>query len=252
MLQNPPCGTGGACLESRPMTDLVQLPSLRLDRSRQVAPQVFEALRDLIISVTLEPGTVLARAELAEHYGVSQTPIRDALMRLGDEGLVDIFPQHATVVSRIDVDAALQAHFLRRSIELEILVSVCALPEAPRAALVERMASQLAVQKAALRRTDYDAFSVADLAFHQAMYLAAAVPSLWDLVRQRAGHVDRLRRLNLPARGKAQAVVADHEEILEALRTRDLSRATQALRRHLAGTLSFVDKVREMYPDWVD
>lgn len=234
------------------MTELLQLPPLRLDRSRQVAPQVFEALRDLIISVTLEPGTVLARAELAEHYGISQTPIRDALMRLGDEGLVDIFPQHATVVSRINVDAALQAHFLRRSIELEILVGACALPDAAHGALVAKLADQLALQKAALRRTDYDAFTEADQRFHLAMYLAAGVPSLWDLVRQRSGHVDRLRRLNLPARGKAQAVVADHEAILEALRTRDLAGATQALRRHLAGTLSFIDRIRESYPDWLD
>lgn len=234
------------------MTELAQLPPLRLDRSRQVAPQVFDALRELIISVALEPGTVLARAELADHYGVSQTPIRDALMRLGDEGLVDIFPQHATVVSRIDVDAALQAHFLRRAIELEILASVCAMPEAAHEALMAHLAGHLAVQKSALRRTDYGSFSVADLAFHQAMYEATCVSSLWDLVRQRSGHVDRLRRLNLPARGKAQMVVADHEEIVAALRARDLPRATQALRKHLAGTLSFIDKIRETYPDWLD
>ncbi len=252
MLRNPGPATALPCLESRSMTELAQLPSLRLDRSRQVAPQVFEALRDLIISVTLEPGTVLARAELAEHYGVSQTPIRDALMRLGDEGLVDIFPQHATVVSRIDVDAALQAHFLRRAIELEILVAVCGLPQATHEALMDRLGGHLAVQKSALRRTDYDGFAAADLAFHQALYHAAAVPSLWDLVRQRSGHVDRLRRLNLPARGKAQAVVADHEAILEALRARDLAGATEALRKHLAGTLSFIDKVRQTYPDWLD
>lgn len=227
------------------------LPPLRLDRSRQVAPQVLEALRELILSVTLQPGTVLARAELAEHYGVSQTPIRDALLRLGDEGLVDIFPQHATVVSRIDVDAALQAHFLRRAIELENLAAACALEDDAHAALTDTLAAQLSQQKAALRRTDYTAFEAADQAFHHAMYEAAKVPALWDLVRQRSGHVDRLRRLNLPAKGKAQAVLADHEAILAALRARDLPGAAQALRTHLAGTLSFIDKVRAAYPDWL-
>lgn len=83
--------------------------------------QVFDRLRDAIVSLELAPGTVLARHVLAEQFGISQTPIRDALMRLGEEGLVDIFPQHATVVSRIDVPAAREAHFLRRSIELEIV-----------------------------------------------------------------------------------------------------------------------------------
>ena len=67
----------------------------RLDRDRQAAPQVFERLRGMIISLALPPGSPLSRAELAGQFGVSSTPIRDALMRLEEEGLVDVFPQYA-------------------------------------------------------------------------------------------------------------------------------------------------------------
>ena len=94
-----------------------QVAPFKLDRTRQSAPQVFEVLRELIVSVQLEPGAVVQRTELVDYFGISQTPIRDALQRLGEEHLVDIFAQHATVVSRIDLSAALQAHFLRRAIE---------------------------------------------------------------------------------------------------------------------------------------
>ncbi len=93
----------------------------RLDRDRQAAPQVFERLREMIVSLKLPPGSALSRAALAAQFGVSSTPIRDALMRLEEEGLVDVFPQHATVVSRIDVRLAQQAHFLRQALELEIV-----------------------------------------------------------------------------------------------------------------------------------
>src|SRR3954453_4662551 len=93
----------------------------RLDRDRQAAPQVFERLRGLIITLALPPGSALSRAELAAQFGVSSTPIRDALMRLEEEGLVDVFPQHATVVSRVDLGRAQQAHFLRQALELEIV-----------------------------------------------------------------------------------------------------------------------------------
>src|SRR6185295_11018224 len=93
----------------------------RLDRDRQAAPQVFERLRGMIITLALPPGSALSRAELATQFGVSSTPIRDALMRLEEEGLVDVFPQYATVVSRIDIRLAQQAHFLRQAIELEIV-----------------------------------------------------------------------------------------------------------------------------------
>src|SRR6478672_10737029 len=93
----------------------------RLDRARQAAPQVFERLRNAIIALELPPGAPLSRAELAAQFGVSSTPIRDALMRLEEEGLVDVFPQYATVVSRVDVRLAQQAHFLRQAVELEIV-----------------------------------------------------------------------------------------------------------------------------------
>ncbi len=233
------------------MNGLKKLPALKLDRTRQSAPQVFEALREAIVSVQLEPGTLLQRAELAEHFGISQTPIRDALIRLGEEQLIDIFPQHATVVSRIDLSAALEAHFLRRAIEIEILKTLCALPQPELGALIQRLKFHLGVQEATLKPLDVHRLASADQAFHKEMYDAAQVSSLWTLVRKRSGHVDRLRHLNLPAKGKAQAILQDHRDILEALEKKDEKAAEAGLRRHLAGTLSFVKDMKKRFPDWI-
>ena len=232
------------------MNVLEKIAPLKLDRTRQSAPQVFEALRQAIVSVQLEPGTVLQRTELADHFGLSQTPIRDALQRLGEENLVDIFAQHATVVSRIDVAAALEAHFLRRAIELEALRTVCDLPGDLHSALMTRLRSHLSSQQRALQPLDVSLLAQADQAFHREMYEAADVASLWSLVRKQSGHVDRLRHLNLPAEGKAEAIVKDHGAILEALERRDPAAAEAALRQHLAGTLSFVQDIQARYPDW--
>ena len=233
------------------MNASVQLAPLKLDRTRQSVPQIFEALREEIISVQLEPGTVLQRAEIAAHYGVSQTPVRDALQRLGEEQLVDIYPQHATVVSRIDLAAALQAHFLRRSIELEILRTLCQLAPAAHEALMLKLQQHLKLQEGLLKPLDVPALAAADQAFHKELYEAADVGPLLELVRKRSGHVDRLRRLNLPAKGKAQAIVQDHRAIVAALARQDAEAAEQALRRHLAGTLSFIDGIQERFPEWI-
>lgn len=233
------------------MDVIERIPPLRLDRSRQAAPQVFEALRELILSLELPPGTVLPRAELAERYGVSQTPVRDALMRLGEEGLVDIYPQHATVVSRIDVGAARRAHFLRRSLELEIVRELALGDAAAIAALLPRLREQIARQGRALTVQDFGAFTEADHEFHRAMYEAAGLRDLFMLMRQRSGHVDRLRRLHLPTKGKAQAVVRDHKAIVEAIEARQPDAAQAALRAHLGGSLAFVDAVRQQHPEWV-
>jgi DNA-binding GntR family transcriptional regulator len=222
--------------------------SPRLDRSRQAAPQVFERLREAIISLELEPGTPLSRAELAEEFGISQTPIRDALLRLGEEGLVDIFPQHATLVSRIDVDAAQQAHFLRRSIECEI---ARVLASAPGDDLLARLRAQIDVQMALMGDSSLREFIGADRAFHRLMYDAAEVPDLYELVQRRSGHVDRLRLLHLPTQGKQQAIVRDHRRIVEAIARGDADGAQRAVRDHLSGTLAQLDAIRKKYPAYL-
>lgn len=229
-----------------------RIPATRLDRSRQAAPQLQESLRERILALELPPGTVLPRAELAERFGVSQTPVRDALLRLAEEGLVDIFPQHATLVSRIDIPTALRAHFLRRALELEIVRELCAAPDSLRQALLARLRVQLSSQARAQAAADYAAFTEADREFHHAMYAALDMHDLWQLTRQRSGHIDRLRRLNLPARGKVAAVIRDHRAIVEAIEARDAARAQDAVRTHLAGTLTFVDEVRRRHPEMVN
>jgi DNA-binding GntR family transcriptional regulator len=226
-----------------PKPDLYQL-----DRSRHVAPQVFEHLREMIISMTLIPGTVLSRTELAAQYGISQTPVRDALIRLGEEGLVYIFAQHATVVSAIDVRLARQAHFLRRSIELEV---VSTLASAADPALIAALKTSLNRQRIMLEAEDFAEFSLSDQAFHRQMYEAAEVPDLWQLVRRQSGHLDRLRRLHLPAPGKAKAILQDHTNIVEAIAKGDSAAAQNGLRRHLSGTLSIIEEIRERFPSYL-
>lgn len=227
------------------------LPPLKLDRSRQAAPQVEQALREAILALALPPGTVLQRAELAERFGVSQTPVRDALLKLGEDGLVDIYPQHATIVSRIDVPAALRAHFLRRALELEIVRELASRDADALVPVLALLRERIAQQKKALAARDYSTFIDLDRAFHRAMYEAAGYAELWPLIRQRSGHVDRLRRLHLPTRGKGQDILRDHQAIVDAVARREPEAAAAALRSHLAGTLTFVDEVRQRHPGWV-
>ncbi|MBZ6074860.1 GntR family transcriptional regulator [Microvirga puerhi] len=220
----------------------------RLERRRQAAPQVFERLRDAILSLELTPGTALSRTTLANQFGVSSTPIRDALMRLEEEGLVEVFPQHATVVSRIDLTLARQAHFLRRSLELEIVRSLALAPE-PR--LIARLNGILAQQQVLMDAQDLRAFEAADQDLHRSLYEAAHMQDLWLLVRSRSGHIDRLRRLNLPSPGKIQGIMQHHKLIVQAVADGKPDAAQQHLRDHLSGTLSHVDEISARYPGYV-
>lgn len=226
----------------------LELPEFTLDRSRHAAPQVFERLRDMIIDMTLTPGTVLSRTELAARFGLSQTPIRDALQRLGEEGLVDIFPQHATVVRPIEVALAREAHFLRNAIELEVVLTLASRPDP---ALIAKLRSNLARQRLVAAEDDLHEFTLADQAMHQMMYVAAGVPNLWQMVRSQSGHIDRLRRLDLPSPGKLERVLGDHTALVEAIERGDGAGAQAVLRRHLSGTLRNIDDIRKRHPSYV-
>jgi DNA-binding GntR family transcriptional regulator len=231
MLRRPPTGSAG-----------------RLDRDRQAAPQVFERLRKLITSLELPPGSPLSRTALAEQFGVSSTPIRDALMRLEEEGLVDVFPQHATVVSRIDIGRAQQAHFLRQALELEI-VKALALKHSGQ--LTGELNDTIARQQKFARAGDFEKFMAADNDFHQQLYAATGNQELWDLVRSRSGHIDRLRRLHLPTPGKAQDILRHHKLIVTAIGAGQPDDAQRHLRKHLSGTLGYLGEIRARFPEYL-
>jgi DNA-binding GntR family transcriptional regulator len=220
----------------------------RLDRDRQAAPQVFERLRELIISLELPPGSPLSRTTLAKQFGVSSTPIRDALMRLDEEGLVEVYPQHATVVSRIDIDRAQQAQFLRQSLELEI-VRVLALDHSEQ--LVDELTGTIALQQQSAKAGDFAKFMAADDDFHQQLYAGAGKSDLWALVKSRSGHIDRLRRLHLPSPGKAQDIVRHHKLIVTAIGANEPDEAQRHLRKHLSGTLGYLAEIRARFPEYL-
>jgi DNA-binding GntR family transcriptional regulator len=220
----------------------------RLDRDRQAAPQVFERLRGMIISLRLPPGSPLSRAALAGQFGVSSTPIRDALMRLEEEGLVDVFPQYATVVSRVDVRLAQQAHFLRQAVELEIVRGLAVSRDIAVAADLNRTIAQ---QQQFAKAGDFEKFMTADNEFHAQLYAASGKQDIWVLVKSRSGHIDRLRRLHLPSPGKAQDIVRHHRLIAKAIGSGEPDEAQKHLRTHLSGTLSELGRIRADYPEYL-
>ncbi|HVY20788.1 MAG TPA: GntR family transcriptional regulator [Bauldia sp.] len=226
----------------------VPLGDIPLDRARRAAPQVYEWLRDRIISLDYAPGTTLSRVDLVRRFGLSQTPIRDALMRLSGEGLVDIFPQSTTQVARIDLRQATQTHFLRRSLEIEIVRQLALAPDKP---FVPRLNAIVAEQRAQYAAADLVTFEANDKAFHRVLYESANVPDLWTLIRDRSGHIDRLRRLDLPSPGKIEQILASHSGIVEAIASSDPAAAQSRLREHLSGTLSHIDDIRAAHPSYV-
>ncbi|MYM75366.1 FCD domain-containing protein [Duganella sp. FT134W] len=220
----------------------------RLDRSRNAATQVFEHLRELITTLALKPGVSLQRNDLAVYYGLSSTPIRDALTKLSDERLVDIYPQQATEVRAIDLQSAIQAQFLRLSLELEVADQ---LAQQVTPQLITTLRNLISQQELALSHGDFDTFGKVDMSFHRQMFVSANVEKLWHWVRQQSGNLDRLRRLHLPIEGKAVKILADHSSIVDAIEAGDSAQAMHQVRSNLSGTLAQIDAIRIKNPGYL-
>ena len=169
-------------------------------------------------------------------------------MRLEEEGLVDVFPQYATVVSRIDVRLAQQAHFLRQAVELEIVRGLAISHDG---ALAAELNAAIARQQQFAKAGEFEKFMAADNEFHAQLYAAADKQDIWTLVKSRSGHIDRLRRLHLPSPGKAQDIVRHHKLIAKAIDAGDPDEAQKHLRTHLSGTLSELARIRARYPEYL-
>jgi DNA-binding GntR family transcriptional regulator len=214
---------------------------------RSAAEAAYHALREAVISLVLPPGAVVARAAIATRLGISQTPVREALIRLQEERLIEVVPQSATRVAPIDLASAREAQFLRLSVELEILRR---LAQAPNPALAVTLKAEVARMEAARAAGDEAGFVAADDAFHAALYAEAGVPRLRELVRSRSGHLDRLRRLHLPTPGKADTILHEHAALAEAILAGDAAAAERHLRAHLSGTFAEVERLRAEAPQF--
>jgi GntR family transcriptional regulator, rspAB operon transcriptional repressor len=212
------------------------------------AQRVYEHLRGRIISLDLPPNTLLSRADLAREYDVSQTPLREALQRLEAEGLVNIFPQSRTEVTRLVTAEIQEAHFLRIAIETEVLRRLAL---ACNPAILNRLKTIVTMQEAlAGNLAELPAFQELDELFHQTLLAGVGHERLHALLRARTGHLNRLRRLDLPGSGKIARILAGHGAIIAALEARDPEAAQAAIREHLSQTISRLEELRAQRPDY--
>ncbi|WP_448191000.1 GntR family transcriptional regulator [Azospirillum sp. sgz301742] len=216
-----------------------------LNRSTTAAAGIYRNLRTDIVSLRRKPGEAIVEKQIAETFGVSRTPVREAVLKLADEGLIEIFPQSGTFVSRIPVCALPEASVIRKALE-EATV---------RLAAQRATRSQIAQLRACLERQhevdaahDADGFHQADEAFHALIAKIAGYPGFWTVTQQVKVQVDRCRRLTLPMPGRIGTVIAEHEAIVEAIASHDPDRAVRALADHIDGLRLTIDDVRHATP----
>ncbi|BAF89339.1 regulatory protein [Azorhizobium caulinodans ORS 571] len=218
-------------------------------RAIPASARIHAALREQIIGMEIAPGSALQEKQIALACGVSRTPVREALLKLADERLVDIFPQYGTFVSRISVPAMHDAMVIRDALER---AAVRGAAIAATDAAIARLRNILTEQRTTHEAGHLTAFHAADETFHQAIAEIAGHPNLWRVVRQEKAHVDRCRILSLPSPSRRIDVMADHEAIFEGIASRDPDKAEAAMRAHLDQVLPSVGMLVKAHPGYFE
>ena len=213
------------------MIEASTLPNLTLDRSAPVTAQVYAHLRQLILRLHLKPGEALSEKDLSVKLGgISRTPVREAFIRLAEEGLVDIYPQRGTLVAPIQIAEVKEAHFIRRVLEFAVVRSAAKVADHRILSLIEENLRQ---QAEAQRQEDYEAFMDHDEMFHRLLSESASLPRAWRVIQGVKGQLDRVRYFILPEPRHSDLIRNQHLAIFRAIRSGDADRAESEMREHL-------------------
>jgi DNA-binding GntR family transcriptional regulator len=215
-----------------------------VDRRRPIVPQIYDALRDAIVRVAVRPGQAISETDMAASFGVSRTPVREALIRLADEGLIDIYPQAGTFVSRIDLAAVREAQFVRQA--LETAVAIEAASRASGRAVFEPILER---QERAIREKDFPAFFASDEDLHHTVFELGGHGATWRLVQAAKSHLDRVRQLEEPPATTLLEMLRQHRAIAGAIRDGDVAAVVDAVREHSSVILTLAPEIAARHPE---
>jgi GntR family transcriptional regulator, rspAB operon transcriptional repressor len=200
------------------------------EKSQPKSDQIYESLRRAIVRLEMEPGSAIQEKDICVQFDVSRTPVREALQRLAEEDLVNIYPHSGTFVSRISFKVAEEGFILRRALEIESVRKACELITAEDSMQLNAIIARMRVILAENRLEDY---LEVDDAFHAAIARMSGYPRIWKFITLAKVHLDRMRQLSAPVPGHLAEVTEQHAAIAQALQRRNATQAELAMRIHL-------------------
>lgn len=208
---------------------------------------VYNTLKNEIQFLEIKPGTQIVEAELSAKLGVSRTPIREALMRLADEMLVEIYPQRGTYVTKIDLSLSKEMAYMRHVIETDILLKLCE----EKADLQDKVEDKLYLMSLALKREDPIEYIRQDSAFHREIFAYANHEMIWDVIANTRVHYVRALVLDMSMPSSLNRSFDSHKLIIKCIKNGDKAKLLEVLDEHHDHKVTSVDEeLMQKYPDY--
>ena len=204
---------------------------------RSLHDEIVEELRDMIGEGELEPGARAPEKLLCMRFGVSRTPLREALKVLASEGLIDLYPNRGAVIATLEMSALEEMFPVPGHLEAMAGELACAHITEDEIAEVRAPHYQMVVY---FRRGDWPEYFRVNQQIHNLILTAARNKALAGVHRTLAGRIRHARYVANVTQGRWVKAVEEHEEILVALASRDGPRLAAPLKRHLANKFEAV------------
>lgn len=203
---------------------------IKRDLQESSREYVYRCLKENIMQLRLEPGSVLSEKEVAAVLNVSRTPVREAFIQLAREYLLDILPQKGTYVSYIDLENVEESVFLREKVEREVVKLACT--HFPVDKLFE-LQSNLSLQQLCIDEENYLKLFELDEALHKSIFEGCKKARIWSLIQQINTHYNRVRLLNFAGKYDWATILKQHQELVRAIREKNVELGTEIIDLHL-------------------
>ena len=229
---------------------LLNTESKELSFDRPAASQIFGFVRDSIVGMELQPGQLISETALAQQFGVSRTPVREALIQLANIGFVEVLPQRGTYVTKLSIAKIMEAQFIREALEVAVVSNLASIEQELRDQVVKHCEKILADQQTAADDDDYMAFQNLDDQFHQSLAIFTNHTRTAELIEAEKAHMDRVRSLSLHVSGQYKRVLNQHGAIIKAIKSGSPDKAATAMSVHLQDVFSFLELIPKEHPEY--
>lgn len=200
-----------------------------IEKHLTLREKILETIRDAILSGALKPGEKVAEPELAERFGISRTPIREAFRQLESEGYLTVIPRKGAVVVSFSEEDIEEFYAIKSILEGYAARKACE-------SLTEKEIDRLVAINEKLRQLaqagDIKHFFKVHNDFHELFIKASANETLYDLITNLVKKFQRLRIASLSLPGRMDLSVREHEKIIDAFRKRHADLAEKLVRKN--------------------
>ena len=233
--------------------NLKKFKALKKEKNESVGDYAVRVIEYNIINMSLPPGTFISEKIISDMLDISRTPVREAFSSLEKVNFIEIYPQKASRVSLIDIDIIDETSFIRRTLEKEIIKTVC---EKHSVEDLNLLSDNISQYKKNIKDDDLYKLLNIDNNFHKILFLIANKKLTYSIVEDSMKHINRARIFNIIEMDKNKTLtnrnrtLKEHQDIFQAIKEKNSKKAISLIETHLTHVTEDLEFLKSKFPNY--